>query len=196
MKNHLLLLLLLSLSLPTHAAVSPLAVAVVNPVQFPSDEATVTGARFSLLWGQHHDIYGLDFGLLGNITTHQFKGLSVSGLFNNTRGDTSIVGLQLAGLTNVNMNKTSVYGFQVAAGLNYNDAESQLVGVQLAAINLTEFTKVYGAQFGFYNKALDVYGIQIGIVNVAKNLHGIQIGLLNFHTNGYFIASPIINAGF
>jgi hypothetical protein len=178
------------------AALSPVGVGLVSPVQFPPRASSVTGARLSGLWGMNHALYGLDLGLLGNITTHEFRGLAVSGLFNNTRGDTKILGLQLAGATNLNMQKTSIYGLQAALGLNYNDAESKLIGVGLAAVNLTEFTTVYGAQVGLYNKAKDVYGIQIGIINVAKNLHGIQIGLLNFHTNGLFVASPIINAGF
>lgn len=179
-----------------NAAVSPLSVSILPPVQFPSEEFTVTGLRMSVLWGQHRDIYGLDFGLIGNITNQTFTGIGVSGLFNATHGYTTILGLQAAGGANINKNKTSVYGVQVAAGLNWNTAESDIVGLQLALANLSDHSQIYGAQVGLYNKAEEVYGFQIGIVNVASSLHGIQIGLLNFHHKGLFVVSPLINVGF
>jgi hypothetical protein len=180
---------------PSQAAFSPLAVSIVKPVQFPTDDFTVTGARFSLLWGEHRDIYGLDFGVLGNVTTQDFTGLALSGLFNNTRGNTRIIGFQAAALVNANTNKTQVYGLQLAA-LNYNSAETTVVGLQAALINLSEFSTVNGVQVGIYNKAKTVRGLQLGLVNSATDLRGIQIGLINFHHNGFFIASPIINVGF
>lgn len=179
------------------AAVSPLSLAILAPVQFPTSEFTVTGARISALWGRHRDIYGLDFGVLGNITDQRFVGIGASGLFNLTRGDTTILGLQLAGGANVNIQKTNVYGLQAALGVNVNQAESAINGVQLAALaNLSEFTAIRGAQIALYNRARAVYGFQIGLVNVATSLHGIQIGLLNFHQQGTVSVSPIINIGF
>ena len=193
-----ILLTILSLTIfQAHAFVSPLSVGIVRPVQFPPADFSVAGLRLSVLWGQHRDMYGLDFGVLGNITEQDFVGIGVSGLFNMTRGTTTILGLQLAGVANVNSGKTSVYGLQAALGVNSNSAESSVTGLQVAVLaNLAAHTDVYGAQIGIYNRAKSVYGFQIGIVNVADSLHGIQIGLANFHHKGIFAVSPIINIGF
>jgi hypothetical protein len=180
----------------THAAVSPLSVAIAPPVQFPSEEFTITGVRASVLWGHHHNIYGLDLGLVGNITDQTFTGIGVSGVFNNTRGTTTILGLQLAGLANINTSKTTVVGVQAALGMNQNKGEASIYGLQLAAANLSDHSNIYGVQLGVYNKAQTVYGFQIGLVNVVENLHGLQIGLINFNHTGTFVVSPILNIGF
>jgi hypothetical protein len=179
-----------------HAAISPLSVSVVPPVQFPPADFTITGARLSLIYGKQRDIYGLDLGVIGNVTELTFTGAAVSGLFNITHGTTTVIGLQAAGGANINTNKTRVIGLQIAAGLNLNEAESSIAGLQLALANLSPHTRVYGAQVGVYNKAQDVYGLQIGVVNVANSLHGIQIGLLNYNVTGTLAVSPILNAGF
>jgi hypothetical protein len=194
MKILSLFLILISLS-EARAAFSPLSVALVPPLEFPSEEYTITGARLSLLYGKQRDIYGLDFGLLGNITTGNFGGMAVSGLFNYTMGTTHIIGLQFAGLVNINTNKTTVIGVQLAAA-NYNSAESAVEGLQFALANINEHTKIYGVEVGIYNRAQDVYGFQIGLVNVANSLHGVQIGLLNFNKTGLLSVSPLLNIGF
>ncbi|OYZ13473.1 MAG: hypothetical protein B7Y39_17620 [Bdellovibrio sp. 28-41-41] len=178
------------------AAISPLSLNLVPPLQFPPDDFSVTGARVSILWGQHRDMYGVDLGVIGNITDQTFTGIGVSGLFNYTKGETKALGLQFAGLTNINTGKTGIYGLQAALGLNLNAGESRLVGVGLAVANLTPFTDVYGLQVGIYNKAREVYGLQIGLVNSATNLHGVQIGLLNFNDKGLFAVAPFLNVGF
>lgn len=200
MKHSLVLILslsLLSFSFPALAATSPLGVSVVPPVQFPADDFSITGARFSLLWGRHRHFYGLDIGGIGNITDQEFVGLSLAGVFNATHGTTSIIGLQAAGAANINTNKTSVYGIQFALGVNSNSASSKVVGVQAALLaNLSQHTDIYGVQMGLYNKAQTVRGLQIGLVNVATSLYGLQIGLVNFHHKGIFAVSPIVNIGF
>jgi hypothetical protein len=177
------------------AALSPLAVSIAPGIQFPPADFTVTGLRLSVLVGQHRDVYGFDFGLIGNMTQQTFSGLAVSGLFNYTGGTTNVIGLQAAALLNYNTNKTSILGIQLAA-VNSNTASSKLIGLQLALSNLSPFTRVYGMQLGLYNKAQDVYGFQIGLVNYAGSLHGLQIGLVNFNTSGLFFVSPILNFGF
>lgn len=190
------LAIIFSTSYQASAAVTPLSVSVVPPLQFPADDFSVTGLRLSLLWGQHRDLYGIDIGAIGNITEQKFTGIGVSGVFNYTKGNTTILGLQLAGLTNLNTNKTNVYGIQATLGLNMNSAAGSLVGVGIGLANISSFTDVYGAQIGIYNKANEVYGLQIGLINVASNLHGIQIGLLNFNNKGIFAVAPILNIGF
>ncbi len=178
------------------AAVTPLSVGIVPPVQFPPADFTVAGVRVSALWGRHRDVYGIDVGLLGNITEQDFFGLGVSGLANHTQGRTTAVGAQIAGLANVNGNKTNVYGVQAALAANVNSAESSVNGLQLSLANVSSYTKVRGAQVGLYNTAKTVYGVQIGLVNVTDSLYGIQIGLFNFHHQGVFKISPILNVGF
>jgi hypothetical protein len=180
-----------------HAAVTPLAFGIAPPVQFPPKDFTIAGARISALYGEARDLYGVDVGLLGNITDGEFKGLAVAGLFNATKGTTDIIGLQLAGITNINTSKTMVAGIQATLGINYNSAASTLSGLELAGLaNISPFMDVYGAQVALYNRAKDVYGLQIGLVNIADNLHGVQIGLVNFNHKGPFAISPFLNVGF
>ena len=195
--KHLLILGVLILGFhQAEAAITPLSVGIAPPVQFPTEEFTVTGLRISALWGHHRDLYGIDVGGIGNITNQTFTGMAISGIFNMTHGTTTILGLQLAGLANINTQKTTVLGLQVALGVNGNDAASSVAGMQIALANIGAFTNIYGAQLGLYNCALDVYGLQIGVVNVADSLHGVQIGLINFNHKGTIGVSPIINIGF
>lgn len=176
------------------AAVSPVAFGIVPPVQFPPKDFSITGLRLSVV-GSHRDMYGVDLGLIGNITAQDFTGIAISGGFNKTEGTVTALGAQIAGLANWNTNKTTVYGIQAAA-LNMNKATSTVVGLDVALVNLTEQTAIYGLQAGLYNKARVVYGFQIGLVNEATDLHGIQIGIVNFHHRGLFAVCPIINMGF
>lgn len=199
MRNIILLLLAFGslglVSLSAQGAVTPLSVGLLPPVQFPSEDFTITGVRGSLLWGKHRDVYGLDLGLLGNVTDQAFVGVGLAGIFNATHGNTTILGLQAAGVTNINKNKTDVVGLQFAFGLNLNTATSSVTGLQLALVNQSAFTDIRGFQIGAYNRAQEVYGLQIGLVNFTSNLHGIQIGLLNFNDKGLFKVSPLINVG-
>ena len=192
----ILFALLLTVSPLAQAAVSPLSVAIIPPVQFPSSKFSITGARISALWGYHQDVYGIDVGAIGNITAQDFTGIGVSGVFNYTKGTTTVLGLQLAGIGNFNTNKTRVFGVQAAGIINSNTASASVTGVQVALANLAAHTDIYGVQIGLYNKAKVVYGFQIGVINSAANLYGLQIGLLNFHDKGIFVVSPILNVGF
>lgn len=179
-----------------NAAISPIAIDIVPPIQFPPSDFTVTGLRVGIV-GEHRNMYGIDLAAIGNITDLSFAGLAVSGIFNNTRGTTDIVGLQLAGITNINTGKTNVVGLQVAGAINANKTTSSVVGLNVAVLgNLSPNTSVYGIQVGLYNQAIDIYGFQIGLINNVTNLHGLQLGLINFNEKGLFRVCPIINAGF
>lgn len=178
------------------AAVSPVSFSLVPPVQFPPSDFTVTGARFSVIYGHHRNFYGVDLGLIGNITDQDFVGLAVAGLFNSVGGNATILGLQAAGGANLNTQKINVYGVQFALGLNSNTAESSVTGVQLAMANISGHTTINGLQVGIYNKARTVNGLQLGLINVTENLRGFQIGLANFHHKGLFVVSPFLNFGF
>lgn len=200
MKKYIGIFLSLSalISVPAMAAISPIGLSIIAPVQFPTEDVGITGIRANLLWGRHRDVFGLDVGGIGNTTTLNFSGLvQAAGVFNYNVGSSNVLGIQAAGITNINVNKSHIYGVQVALGINNNSAESTLVGLQAAAIaNYSPFTKVVGVQVGLYNKARTVYGLQIGLINVTENLHGFQIGLVNVFKNGLFALSPMVNFGF
>src|SRR5262245_3309016 len=110
----------LLLSTRADAAVSPLGFSVLAPVQFPPSDFSVVGARVSALWGKHRGVYGIDLGLVGNVTEQSFGGIGISGLFNWNQGTATVIGLQAAGITNVNVNKATIVGLQLAGGLNAN----------------------------------------------------------------------------
>ena len=198
-KVYILLLAAVLLILPAQqarAAMTPLAVSIIPPIQFPPSKFDIVGLRASVIYGSHRSVSGIDIGLIGNFTETSFAGLAVAGGFNRNKGKATILGAQLAGLANLNMEKTQVYGVQASALANYNKAESHVVGIQLAMANLAKETTIYGIQAGVWNNARAVYGFQIGIVNMATDLHGLQIGLVNFHHNGLFKVAPILNVGF
>lgn len=181
---------------PVFAAVTPLAVAILPPVQFPHAGFDIVGVRASALWGKHRQVFGLDIGAIGNMTQLHSAGISVAGGFNMNFGTATVIGLQAAGGANINKNKARVVGAQIAGILNSNVAESSVYGLQVALVNMCAHTKVGLLQAGVYNEAQVVYGFQIGLINKAKTLHGLQIGLLNFHHDGVFSVSPILNVGF
>lgn len=184
-------------SLKTFGALSPVSVSIIPPIQIPPADFSVTGIRASLLWGHHRDLYGIDLGVLGNITDQDFMGIGVSGIFNLTSGTTNILGLQLAGITNINKNKVTGVGFQIAGLANINTAASSFSGLQASlGVNYSPFSTIYGAQVGIYNVANVVYGFQIGLVNITESLYGVQIGLANFNRKGLFSFTPILNIGF
>jgi len=184
-------------SLKLFGALSPISISIVPPIQIPPSDFSVTGLRTSVLWGHHRDLYGLDLGLVGNITDQDFVGIGVSGLFNLTMGTTNIIGLQLAGIANINKNKLSGIGLQFGGITNINTAASTFSGLQASlGANYSPFTTVYGAQIGIYNVASVVYGFQIGLVNITESLYGLQIGLANFNRKGLFSFAPILNFGF
>lgn len=197
-KISILILLFSSILTPSvFGFVSPVSVSVVPPLQFPPGDFSVAGIRASALWGRHRDVYGIDLGVIGNITEQTFTGIALAGGFNYTTGNTLALGLQGAGVANVNLEKTKVIGVQLAGIANYNEAESSVSGLQVALIaNIAEHTKIRGVQLGLYNKAQTVYGLQVGLINFCENLYGLQIGLANFHSKGIFAVSPILNIGF
>src|SRR5688572_15742119 len=77
------------------AAMTPLAVSIAPPVQFPPSNWDIVGLRLNALWGKHRDVRGIDLGLLANQTTGKFTGIAVAGGANITGGDTTALGLQL-----------------------------------------------------------------------------------------------------
>lgn len=172
------------------------AFSIVPPIQYP-DQGKAALTRFSVIYGQHAGIIGLDVGLIGNMTDQFFLGTAISGLFNINNGKTYIIGAQIAGLTNWIKSDAVVAGVQLTAGVNYIKGSGHIGGLQLGLLgNVATNTNIYGFQVGIYNEAADVYGFQFGLVNIARKLHGIQIGLVNIQHEGLIRFLPLINAGF
>lgn len=191
----LLLGLSIAFSPPALSAYSPVSIGVIPPLELPTDNFVVGGARVSLLYGRQKSVYGIDIGGLGNVTYVDFAGVAVSGLFNVTHGMTTVIGLQAAGLSNINTNNTRIVGVQFAGVFNSNSSSLDLFGIQVAAFNFNPRAVIRGLQVGTYNSANSVYGIQIGVLNSANSLHGLQIGLVNFNGSGPMRVFPILNAG-
>jgi hypothetical protein len=178
------------------AGLSPVGLSLIPPLQFPGSEFTIVGARASVFWGDHRKVYGFDVGAIGNITEGDFGGVAVSGVFNTTRGTTTVLGLQAAGGANINSGKLHVLGVQVAGLFNSNSAEASIIGVNVAGVNLSPHAVIGGFQVGVYNRAHEVFGFQIGVVNETDLLHGFQIGVVNINHQGLFAVSPALNVGF
>lgn len=205
MKHHFLRILifgLLTLSVKIEVRASepfwfekvfPVGVALIPEFQFPDEDVTAY-SRFSWLYGRHDSVYGVDLGVLGNMTNKTSGGIAFSGLFNINRGNVYATGLQFAGLVNWNTGKTYVGGVQ-ASLFNMNGGDGGIYGLQLGGVNYAPKTKVYGLQLGLYNEADRVTGFQIGLINVTKSLRGIQLGLININKSGIPFL-PGINIGF
>src|SRR5690348_6187727 len=82
-----------SFSSTARAALSPLSISLVPPLQFPPESFDVTGLRVSALYGEHRSVYGFDFGVIGNVSELNFAGLAVAGGFNKTGGNAHVIGL-------------------------------------------------------------------------------------------------------
>ena len=165
--------------------------------QAPGPGESIKGLRMSVGAAAHKEMYGLDIGIVGNLTTSKFVGMGIGGIFNYTDVNATIVLLQLAGVFNLNIGKTEVYGIQLAPGANIHWADSNVYGVQMAlGANIAPKTNIYGFQFGLYNDAAHVYGFQLGLINRAKSLHGIQVGLSNYNASGWLAWFPLVNVGF
>ena len=107
------------------AAVWPVGVYILSPVQFPPDEAFVRGMRLGLFYGRNEDMSGVDLGPGVSHTTGNLLGLSLN-LVNLVSGD--VLGWQ-ASIANVT--KGGVLGVQTALLNQSHD----VAGVQLAAVN-------------------------------------------------------------
>lgn len=175
---------------------TPGGIGIVPSFQYPGRDKAVS-TRLSILYGENSSVYGGDLGLLGNITTKDFEGFAISGLFNATAGKATVVGYQLAGVVNWNSGEMRTVGFQVSSLINYNKGQGFVGGAQVAALaNVSPKANIIGFQAGLFNRANKVYGFQVGLINVAEALYGLQIGLVNINSNGPLNFFPGLNIGF
>ena len=142
---------------------------VFSPGQLPAPTSSICGGRLSLIYGECHELFGLDLGVAG-YARERVYGAQFNLLWNG-------VGTDMA-------------GFQ--CGL-VNTVEGYFAGLQLGLFDFSG--DLYGCQLGLANSAAAVYGCQIGLVNVAEDLYGCQLGLLNFATDRDWTFWPFINVG-
>lgn len=140
---------------------------VFSQGQLPSPAYSIYGGRLSLIYGDCHELHGLDIGMAGQ-TRESLYGLQINGVWSGVGAD--MYGVQLGLINTVDR---YAYGFQAGA---FN-ASSDAFGCQLSAINVSDDAN--GVQLGLFNFADDVYGCQLAAVNVAKDLYGCQIGAVN-----------------
>ena len=143
---------------------------VCSPGQLPAPTSSIYGGRLSLIYGECHELYGLDLSLTGYVR-ERMCGAQLNGFWSG-------VGTDMAGLQ---------------CGV-VNTVDGYIAGLQLGVMNFTR--DLYGCQISLSNVAFeDVYGCQIGLVNVADSLYGCQLGLLNFSTARDLSFLPFINIG-
>ena len=154
---------------------SPLAISLVSACEFPSPEQDIYGIRLNLFGGTHHDVSGIDVGVLCNFVSNGVYGVQVGGLVNAVPHETW--GVQFAGL--VNIAGMEFTGMQAAGLLNI---AGDVCGAQLSGLGNIGL-RVDGLQIsGGGNLAAIVKGCQIGGTggNVALTVGGLQVsGVLN-----------------
>lgn len=167
---------------------SLVGVALVPALEFPSETYAVRGFRMNFLVGDHHDVYGLDIGVLGNLSARRFGGIGLAGLFNSC--GQSVGGVHLAGL----FNKAYVGfgGLQFAAAVNWT--EGVVAGGQVALVNMAG--RLTGVQLGAVNVSEKGGGLQFGLFNFSEELVGCQVGLVNLNMDSSVPMLPLLNFAF
>ena len=174
--------------LPPSAGLSPLAVSIVPPAQFPAEDWDVCGLRLNLFVGRHRDVSFVDVGVLGNVADGNLSGLEFAGIYN--RVGESDGAIQVAGIYNGVRGDFAGLQISVAA----NDVGGDMEGVQISLVNLAEDGA--GLQIGLFNRAERFSGLQLGLANYAYQLEGIQIGLFNVIEDSNVPFMPIVNVAF
>lgn len=121
----------------------PVQLALVAPVQLFSESTSITGIRFSLIYGKNSGMSGLDLGLANHTTSSVQKGIQFG-----------VVGIADGGFVGwqdnfVNISKQKFEGLQWGA-VNYHDG------------------MVSGLQLGIVNYAASMNGLQIGLINIIE----------------------------
>ena len=144
--------------------------AVFAPGEMPAPSYTINGARLSLIYGDCHELNGIDVGTVGSVR-ERLCGLQVNALWSD-------VG-------------TDAYGLQIGC---VNNVTGDAGALQIALLNLVG--DLHGCQIGLANVASnDAVGCQVGLFNYTDNLYGCQIGLINYVDSRSCCIMPIINIG-
>ena len=116
---------------------------VFSPGQLPEPSSKICGGRLSLIYGDCHELYGADFGMVGSVREYM-AGAQLNLLWNGV--GTDMAGLQL-GLVNT--------------------VEGYFAGLELGLVNVS--SDLYGCQIGLVNVTDNLYGCQLGLLNFATS---------------------------
>ncbi len=102
---------------------------VCSPGQLPAPSSSICGGRLSLIYGECHELFGLDLGVTG-YNRERMYGVQLNAIWNGV--GTDMAGLQL-GIANY--------------------SEGDAAGLQLGLINVADH--LYGCQIGLLNFVTD-----------------------------------------
>lgn len=210
-KQIAIIILLISsvLSISAQEEHKPFQIALYNPVQIVSQDMSVHGFRWNVLYGENEDMVGFDMGIVNktnglqrgaqmgivNTTKGKFDGFRM-GVVNTSKGHMNGYTLGAVNLIEGEGNGWANGGVNVLDG-NFNGLISGMVNVQYAK-------QIKGAMIGFVNvinepkeeirdgKNVKRKGTQIGLVNVTKSMRGVQIGLININKSAKIKFFPFI----
>jgi len=173
----LILLAITALSAPTTALAGnqPVGLSLFDPVQVPHRSSAITGVRFTVLYGRHHDLHGADVGgLLLPVSINHITGEMRGAQFGLANWvDRDVYGAQLGTVNRAGGNATGFQGGLV----NLSGGANHFLG-QWGLVNVSHGPH-HGFQVGIVNHSAHITGAQVGFINHARRLDGLQVGLLN-----------------
>lgn len=142
MKNKLVMIVILFISMKVYAENKPIQIALFTPLQIFSEDVSITGVRWNVLYGKNSSVTGLDFGLVNRTTEKMSVGVQFG-----------IMGFADRGWTGWQNNFANV-------------TRNEFKGVQLGFLNYAEDAN--GVMIGIINYARRLYGLQIGLFNLIE----------------------------
>ena len=117
--------------------------AIFSPGEFPAPTSSIYGGRLSLIYGECHDLYGVDLGLAGYVR-ERMEGVQFNLWWSGVGPDAT--GVQFGLL---------------------NTVEGDACGLQCGFVNMSD--RHYGCQWGFVNVTRRLYGCQLGLLNITTD---------------------------
>ena len=145
-KKYRLLLAAMALVLiasPALAQPRPIQIALITPVQIFSEDESISGVRWNILYGRNVTVRGLDFGLINHTTGGLSKGVQFG----------------LVGIV-----ESDFLGWQNNQLVNYTKGDFE--GFQWGFFNYAK--RASGFQLGFFNYVESMHGLQVGLINVIE----------------------------
>lgn len=173
--------------LPPADGVSPFAISLFPPAQFPEQTWDVYGFRLNVFVGHHRNVGFIDVGVLGNVADGNLTGVEIAGLYNKVGSSDGAI--QAASI--MNYSEQDFCGVQL--GL-INSVQGDMQGLQAGAVNMTQDGS--GIQLGVFNRAERFSGLQVGVANFTYQMQGVQIGVFNVIADSNIPFLPVINAAF
>jgi len=128
-------------TVPAFSQGKPIQLALFNPVQIVPETESISGFRFSLLYGRNANMSGFDLGFVTS-TTGNFTGVQWG-----------FVGIVEGNFQGWQDNLVSI-------------TNGSFEGLQTGFYNSANY--VNGVQFGLFNTAGSMKGIQLGLLNFIK----------------------------